>query len=951
MQISLKWKLVVFLSLVLITMTTAWTWQTVSKQLDSFQSKLSQTQAHQNTLLSELITDSYLKLSQFSQLIAERKVVLESLDAPQPGNALKNTLEKDWISYNINLGLDYIAVFDDKNRLLGDIYSPELHAKDPFYNTITEQLKKRQSVDTPSSFIYCTDTCLLVALEPFINTNGKNGTIAVAQNMADIVRVYFNFARSGLGILIGGDTARQMIGSDRYLKNWGLYAWAVSNFNKIFPVLKSNAEENIINRSEPSTLHKQKGGVYLINLLQLDNIHTFGDKPYFVAVNNETADYNLMHNNITRGVITGIVGLFGAELALLLLLISPLNKLRNITNALHLLPQQEFLKAATKVESRRPLFPDELSTLESSTAYVAKELEKLHLEIHSKNISLEKQIHALTRSRSFLTRLFDNAQIFILTQDMDFNILSTNRKFDALYNHNPRNFKSLFSDDTDGDRFVEMVQKLKSGETDLFHQEITQIDKDGVDFIITWTHALAENEEGEEIILSIGMDQTKQKKAEKNLRWMANHDSLTGLGNRRYFNSTFSQLLESGIEGALVFIDVNRFKQINDIYGHSVGDQVLLDITDKLRNLTRHSDVICRFAGDEFIAILTNINGESLPPVLEKISESLNSSIKTKAHRTINYSVSIGASLFPEQECDAQSLIINADMAMYNAKKKGLSNWHIYDANDERVVQLKNDHNLILAIKNALKNELFKLVYQPILDIASNTISHYEVLLRMFDERGELISPALFIPVAERSGEIRKIDEWVLEHALSEMCLHSSRGADYRFAINISAPTMQADDFPQMISDAVRKYQVDASRIIIELTETAYIENFQQVLKNLKQITKLGVKVALDDFGVGFSSFTYLKMLPLSYVKLDGSYIQHLVKNPDDQVFVKSLAAIIDAYGMKTIAEFVEDRETLELLSTLGVTHGQGYYIGHPGDLSDTPSTEKCESGSCPCQV
>jgi EAL domain-containing protein (putative c-di-GMP-specific phosphodiesterase class I) len=175
----------------------------------------------------------------------------------------------------------------------------------------------------------------------------------------------------------------------------------------------------------------------------------------------------------------------------------------------------------------------------------------------------------------------------------------------------------------------------------------------------------------------------------------------------------------------------------------------------------------------------------------------------------------------------------------------------------------------------------------------------------------------------------------VLDNVLKSMKQRLQTGELINIAINISAPTLQASDFPELLFNIINKYQVDTSAIIIELTETAYIENFQQVLKNLKQITRKGVRVALDDFGVGFSSFTYLKMLPLSYVKLDGSYIRNLTKNPDDQVFVKSLSAMISAFGMKIIAEFVEDRETLDMIEQLGVTHGQGYFIGKPA-LFDT---------------
>lgn len=933
MFISVKWKSVVFLSLVLIAVTGIWTWQSVTKQVDSFESKLDRTYKNQTSLLQELITDNYLKLSQFAQLISENPVIKSGFTDDSGKRELVANLEQQWLAYNINLGLDYIGVFDSGKQLQGEIRAQNLKADSRFAEILGGEIQSVSS-GKPYSYIYCDSGCLLVALEPFINARGDAGTIVLAQNMADIVRIYFNFSNAGLGILIQDQGAPGS--SDRLLPGWNALAWAVSDFKKVFPVLEAASENLQSGKNTDNELTHNHSQTWLVRELILPRLELRGKPPLFVSVNDETKEYRLMHSNIRRGILVGVLGLLGAELILWLILITPLNRLLNLTQALHLLPEQEFSKAANKVTAKKDWFPDELSVLESSTIFVANELEKLHVEISQKNDSLEEQVHALTRSRSFLTRLFDNAQIFILTQDFDFNVLSTNKKFEALYAHVPKQFDSLISEEEDGDYFYQQVQGLIRGDVDVFQQQIHQVDKDGRELFITWTHATVENEQGAKILLSIGVDQTQEKKAEHDLRWMANHDSLTGVGNRRFFNNAFEHFLGSGVRGALVFIDINRFKQINDIYGHSAGDQVLVEMSGKLRSVLRGSDVICRFAGDEFTALLANTDSHSLPGVLEKLTRELSGSVKIKSGRLVSYSVSIGAALFPDHGTEPQTLVINADMAMYNAKRKGVGHWHIFDANDERVLQLKSDHNLILSIKNALKNESFKLVYQPILDISENRISHYEVLLRMFDEDGDMVSPALFIPVAERSGEIRRIDEWVLDRALMEMSMLFREGMECKFSVNISAPTMQADDFPQMVIDAIEKYNIDPENLIIELTETAYIENFQQVLKNLRLVTGKGVSVALDDFGVGFSSFTYLKMLPLSFVKLDGSYIQHLAENEEDQVFVKSLAAIINAYGMQTIAEFVESRETLEILSALGITHGQGYYIGKPAEIDHT---------------
>lgn len=945
MYISLKWKAVVFFSLVFIAITTAWTWQIINKQLEAFELELEQTKVTREVLLSELVNDSFLRLSQFSELISGRQVVLRSIKHSGTNlTKLKQSLERDWLSYHINLGLDYLAIYDADNRVLNQVNTPDLDIDQNFRDAILTMLKNKHSSEEPGSLIYCNRSCVMMVLQPFISDEGSTGTIVLAQNMADIVRVFYNFSSAGLGILVDAKNNDEVKPDERYLANWNVYAWAVSDFNRIFPILKQYADFNSLNNDDPLELFSSASRHYQINSLQLPDTQMLGSRVLLISVEDKTSTYELVNSNIKRAFITGTFGLLAAEFILLLLIYRPMNKLVNITEALHLLPYQKFSQAIEKVEGNKSLFSDELTTLANSTVYVAGELGKLQKEINQKNISLEEQVHALTRSRAFLTRLFDNSQIFIITQDFEFNIQSTNMKFESLYDDTPSDFLSLIIDQEEIDEFREMSRKLITQKIDAFQHEFVLPDQHKRNVIITWTHTLVEDEMGNLVILSIGMDQTLQKKAENELRWMANHDGLTSIGNRRSFNTTFNELLQKHIPGVLIFIDVNRFKQINDIFGHNAGDQVLIDIANKLLHLTRATDTISRFAGDEFTILMTHVNHQDIPGVLQKLSTELNSSIQTGSGRSVQYSVSIGASLFPDQGHDPQELINNADMAMYNAKKKGMGHWHIFDSDDERVYQVKNDHNLILAIKHALKTSSFKLEYQPILDIKNNRISHFEVLIRMQDEKGQNISPAIFIPLAEKSGEIRHIDEWVLDRSLASLQDCSERGEGFAIAINISAPTLQADDFPELIFNSIAKYHIDPAQVIIELTETAYIENFNQVLRNLRLITKKGIRVALDDFGVGFSSFTYLKMLPLSYVKLDGSYIRNLTRNPDDQVFVKSLSAMINAFGMKIIAEFVEDQETLSMVEVLGVSHGQGYFIGKPAPLEkyhEVPDTTK----------
>ena len=449
--------------------------------------------------------------------------------------------------------------------------------------------------------------------------------------------------------------------------------------------------------------------------------------------------------------------------------------------------------------------------------------------------------------------------------------------------------------------------------------------------LVAWTHTLVKNEFGDRQILSIGIDVTQQKHDEKQLQWLADNDPLTKIGNRRAFQNGLDRLLAEETRGAVIFIDVNRFKQINDIYGHNSGDRVLIEIADKLKSYVRGGDLVCRLAGDEFTLILPGVKAKALQNILPDLAHSLRDTITLEDGRKIDYSASLGAALYPDHGDDKQTLIVHSDMAMYQAKKKGFNYWHIFDYGDDSLHALKREHEITSWIRKALEEDAFKLVFQPIMSIDDLQVSHYEVLLRLDEKNGKPISPGIFIPIAERVGMIQEIDNWVVKNLFAKIKQEQwDEKSDLTFSINISAPSLQDTYFANKLYNMSTRLGVDPSIIIIELTETAYIDNFEQVYKSLNFLHEQGFKIALDDFGVGFSSFSYMQRLPLSYVKLDGLYIKDLPENEKNRAFIESVVIMAQAFGMMTIAEFVENKAILDVLQDIGVDYAQGYAVGKP---------------------
>ena len=428
----------------------------------------------------------------------------------------------------------------------------------------------------------------------------------------------------------------------------------------------------------------------------------------------------------------------------------------------------------------------------------------------------------------------------------------------------------------------------------------------------------------------------KVARANQQLEWMAYHDTLTKLPNRRSFYQDLKTIVHHK-QGAILFLDLNGFKQINDVFGHEMGDTVLKDMAYRLKTLKLPIPFKAyRLAGDEFTLIfsapLTNKLTQSL---LADISQHLNGTVLTATQETIYYHASIGAVLLDKNTADSANKLLHwADIAMYKAKHENHSQrWHIFNPlKDDDTLAHKQELKLVHWIQNHLDTHCY-LVIQPIAPLhQTQKTHHYEVLLRLKDPDGKPISPADFIPIAERHGLIQKIDLWVLKNALIAL---QKLPPEVCFSINLSAPSLQHPNMGKTITQALEKHQVSPKRLTIELTETAYIANMKQVKTNLAQLKQIGISLSLDDFGVGFTSFSYLNELDFDYIKIDGSYIKDLLTNPHHQAFVEGITQIIHASHKKVIAEFVENEAIINKLKQYQVDHIQGWHLGKPLPIQD----------------
>ena len=452
--------------------------------------------------------------------------------------------------------------------------------------------------------------------------------------------------------------------------------------------------------------------------------------------------------------------------------------------------------------------------------------------------------------------------------------------------------------------------------------------KDEIDIVVDSVQQLSDD-------LESALD--ARGEAEKNLVWLADHDPLTNLFNRRRFQEVFDRILALAVRykrtGALLFLDLDQFKYVNDLSGHQAGDSLLLMVSATLRDAIRHTDILARLGGDEFALVLPEADAGDAIYISNKLQHDLKQVDFSSNGRAHKITCSIGITLFPDHGDELNDLLANADMAMYQAKEAGGARWHMYSPDELAKELLASQAKWRERITQALLEDAFELHYQPIFDLNAGCVTRYETLVRMRDVSGALVFPDKFIPIAEESGQIRDIDRWVIRKAIE--CVQDN--PTLSLAVNLSGRVLDDPSLLAWFHVQLQESAIDPSRLIVEITETAAVANVQDAITFMREIKALGCRFALDDFGSGFSSFAYLKQLPVDIVKIDGAFIQNLATSDQDQLFVKALTDVAKGLGKITVAEFVEDAETLSLLQDFGVDFAQGYYIGRPSpQMSDS---------------
>lgn len=559
----------------------------------------------------------------------------------------------------------------------------------------------------------------------------------------------------------------------------------------------------------------------------------------------------------------------------------------------------------------------------------------------------ERRAHELQLavSEERFRRSFDDALIGMMIFDLRGCYMRVNDAFCAIVGHPRETLEGLsreritHPDDLAAD--AEALRALLAGEMGSYTREKRYIHATGQLVWVTINVTLINDPDGEpQHFIGQAQDITERRRHESQLTALADHDPLTGLLNRRSFTrelqSHLARVKRFEITGAVLLIDLDNFKSYNDTLGHNAGDELIVRIAHGLRDRLRETDSIARLGGDEFAVLLPRESQQSATLVARALLEQVRRENPAAAlgDRT-RITASVGIACFAGGEpLTPDEIIGQADLAMYDVKHGGRDGIAAFRPEQHRRPRTESQTNWADEISQALAHDRFELHAQPVRPLHAENPTHYELLLRMRDPHGELIPPSTFLYIAERLGRMQEIDRWVTDRAITMLAEHRAALRPLRLEVNLSSYTIGDAELLKLIATRLAQTGVPADRLIFEITETAVVTNIARAAAFAERLSELGCKFALDDFGAGFGSFYYLKHLPFDYLKIDVEFVRHCAESEIDRTLISAVVQTAHGLGKHTIAEFVENQATVDVLTRLGIDYGQGFHLGHPQPLA-----------------
>lgn len=844
---------------------------------------------------------------------------------------INELIEKNWFKIGFESEIESAYLFSKDGRLIGK-WGITIADVGIFSDLFNQAVEKEEPVDQ----ILCTRVCTHIYVSPFLHNGKFIGVFVFAIDLAGTIIQMRAITGADVGILIK-DT--KVVDSKLpYLDKISSNVVALTGYEKNLPLLRALMEDPSINKLKHSLRFDYDQKSYEISTIPFIEGNETAELIIIDDISSELAD---IQKATTLYAATGLLSLLLSGGIILLLLIGPTRRLRVLSSVLPLIAEKRYQKVLEILPKRKQpaFFKDEINILSEATHNLITTLKGLDGEVEKRTKHLSEKTVELQKEKNFVSNILNTAQVIIMTLDENGNIISLNKYGENLiglssYANQDSKFTNLISDALDFDEIASAIINLSQNKTDNFNYECKIASEVSNQLFISWYFTRIVSPDNTSEILAVGLDLTERNQIESQLSWLADHDTLTNLYNRRRFENELKRTLalsnRYNQSGALIYFDIDQFKFVNDSSGHKVGDELLVRVADKLKCVTRETDLVARVGGDEFAVLAPHISLEHAKKLVDKIcteTTTIEISADSSVHRA---SISAGLLLFPIPGYSEQDIMASVDLAMYKAKQSNKGSWCLATIQDFNRDEVRTQVNWKFSIQKALQEDRFLLYFQPIKRISDGSIAHYECLLRMRDDDGLIVSPGLFLHVAEQTGLMCLIDKRVLEMAFKIQSEFIHNKLDIILSVNLSGEIISNPGAFDIVTTLLRQYDLSASKFIFEVTESQAVTNLFAAQNFMRQIHEVGGQFALDDFGVGFSSMSYLKQLPVQFLKIDGGFVKNLDVDHEDKLFVQAINSVGRGMRLKTIAEFVENEQIYEALRDIGVDYAQGYAIGKP---------------------
>jgi diguanylate cyclase (GGDEF)-like protein/PAS domain S-box-containing protein len=923
---SLRWKLAILFGSVFLLMHSIFSYFAYRHKTEDFYIDRKNEHSNHLHIARALTEDSFLVLEQIAEMLSMLGGQTALSQARrQPSFTM---LDEKWSQWQLSWGIENIVFFDSSGTTIKSWGSPMPTDNTTIHKVIHSEMPEHRTV--------CATICFQQTVVPVIGKAKTVGAYGVTRSFADIMIKFKQATDADIGILFPDDDLRETPG----------HPWPYRLAGLTLPDSNKKLYEHITHHLPLSEFFEKTktirlaGATYEVGIAPIQDSQEHA--PLFLFIN----DISLLEENQQKDLqkiwLNGVVSLLGSLALLPILLHYTFSRIARLSGALPLLAEHQYDKFRQRITFKK-LFSadyDELDQLHEIALSLARHLESLEQEVRGNTLKLIGKSRELATERDFIRQLIDTAPIIILTQKLNGIILSINQAGIQELGGEERSIKGKIFDLLIPENEVEHHKKLsmlRSGEiTGQFQVDGQLISETGETRDISWLHSRFSppNNPAEAIILTIGVDNSERTLYQQKLLSLPVNDPITGLAGYQQFRDELNIALAAArryaYPVAVLVFDVDRYEEINDLYGPRASEMMLAWVACRLKDNLRSIDRLSRVRKNVFALLVSHIKTENIEGFAKKLNHDINAAPFSHAGISYRISARIGIAVYSGHGLPSQDLYTDADEARLQAKLTGPGSFHCGRADRDSQSEIEPMPNFRALLEHAIAQDRFVLQYRPVLCSRSSRLHHYECQPCLPQANGEILHPETFLDPAQDLGLAGKIDRIALERALQTLHESERQGKNYRLSINLSGRIFDEPGFYDDMASLVELYPISPNKIILEISEAAAESHRAQAESLIKQLRMLGCGIALDDFGVSFSSFYYLKNLPIDYVKVCGSFIQYLDQNNEDRIFVKALTGVAHTFSKLTVAKSVENDRMLKTLQELDIDLIQGSLAGKP---------------------